>query len=107
MLRILDSVNSPWLKAILDMGNFYFEPDMYAAMAQIAPHVRLLHAKTYHGGGTWYTLDLEYARVFEIMTQAGFAGYVSIEMEGQEAAKTAMPKSVALLDEAWNQAVGR
>jgi len=103
MLRIIEVVNSPWLKAILDMGNFYFVEDMYAAMEKIAPHVALAHAKTYPGGGSWYTLDLDYARVFNILRQAGFSGYVSIEMEGAEAAETAMPKSVTMLKRAWEQ----
>jgi len=77
---------------------------MYAAMAQVAPHIWLAHTKTYHGGGTWYTLDLDYAHIFHILLEAGFKGYVSIEMEGQEAAETAMPKSVAMLQDAWSRA---
>lgn len=105
MVALIEAVDSPWLKAILDMGNFYFEEDMYAAMARLAPHVWLAHAKTYHGGGTWYTLDLDYARVFRTLLDAGFQGYVSIEMEGQEAAETAMPQSVEMLRTAWNEAV--
>ncbi len=105
MAYLLESVNSPWFKAILDMGNFLFEPDMYAAMQRIAPHVWLAHAKTYPGGGTWYTLDLDYARIFRTLLDAGFAGYVSIEMEGGEAAVTAMPKSVDMLRAAWAKAV--
>jgi sugar phosphate isomerase/epimerase len=106
MAHLIETVNSPWLKAVLDMGNFIFEPDMYAAMQRIAPHVWLAHAKTYFGGGTWYTLDLDYARIFRILLDAGFCGYVSIEMEGAESAETAMPKSVAMLQEAWQRAVG-
>ena len=104
MRTIIEQVDSPWLKAILDMGNFLFEDDMYAAVAHIAPYVWLAHAKTYYGGGTWYTLDLDYARIFRTLRQAGFQGYVSIEMEGAEAAETAMPKSVAMLQEAWRNA---
>jgi sugar phosphate isomerase/epimerase len=104
MVYLLESVQSPWFKAILDMGNFLFEPDMYAAMQRIAPHVWLAHAKTYPGGGSWYTLDLDYARIFRTLLDAGFAGYVSIEMEGGEAAVTAMPKSVDLLRAAWAKA---
>jgi L-ribulose-5-phosphate 3-epimerase len=105
MAYILETINSPWLKAILDMGNFLFEPDMYAAMMRVAPHVWLAHAKTYFGGGTWYSLDLDYARIFRILLDAGFQGYVSIEMEGAEDAATAMPKSVELLRNAWAHAV--
>ena len=106
MAHILETVDSPWLKAILDMGNFLFEEEMYPAMERIAPHVRLAHAKTYPGGGTWYTLELDYARVFRILLDAGWRGFCSIEMEGAEAAETAMPKSVALLQQAWAEATG-
>lgn len=104
MVALIEAVDSPWFKAILDMGNFIFEDDIYAAMETIAPYVWLAHAKTYHGGGTWYTLELDYARVFRILLDANFQGFVSIEMEGGEDAVTAMPKSVAMLQEAWAEA---
>lgn len=105
MLRILEGVNSPWLGAILDAGNFYFMADMYDAMEKIAPYVRLAHAKTYPGGGDSYTLDLDYPRIFGILKQAGFTGYVSIEMEGYEVAETAVPKSIEQLETAWQAAM--
>ncbi len=107
MLRIIETVNSPWLRAILDMGNFIFEPDMYAAMEAIAPYVWLAHAKTYPGGGSWYTLELDYARIFDMLLRAGFAGYVSLEMEGGETSETAVPKSVDILRAAWQKAVAK
>ncbi len=84
VLRILETVDSPWLKAILDMGNFIFEDDMYEAVERVAPYVWLAHAKTYFGGGSWYSLELDYARIFRILRAAGFRGYCSIEMEGAE-----------------------
>ena len=88
----------------MDMGNFIFEPDMYAAMATIAPHAWLAHAKIYPGGGSWYTLDLDYARIFRTLLNANFQGYVSIEMEGADPAETAMPYSVKVLQDAWQAA---
>lgn len=107
MTRIIESVDSPWLRAILDMGNFIFEDDMYAAMQTVAPYAWLAHAKTYPGGGSWYTLDLDFARIFRMLLDVGFAGYVSIEMEGQETVETAMLKSAKQLQEAWNAALER
>ena len=104
MASIIETIDSPWLQAILDMGNFLFEEDMYAAMARIAPHVVLAHAKTYPGGGSWYSLDLDYARIFRILLDAGWRGYCSIEMEGAENAATAVPKSIAMLQQAWEEA---
>ncbi len=104
MVRIIEAVDSPWLRAIVDMGNFYFEPDVYTAIEKIAPYVELAHAKTYPGGGLVYTLDLDYARIFKILLDAGFSGFVSLEMEGHEAAETAVPKSIAKLQKAWKTA---
>jgi len=103
MLRVLEGVNSPWLRAILDMGNFYYDGDMYGAMERVAPYVDLAHAKTYPGGGLVFTIDIDFARVFRILKNAGFQGYVSIEMEGHEHADTAVPKSVTVLREAWER----
>lgn len=103
MLRVLEGVNSPWLRAILDMGNFYYDGDMYTAMERIAPFVDLAHAKTYPGGGLVFTIDIDFARVFRILKNAGFQGYVSIEMEGREPAETAVPKSIEVLREAWER----
>jgi sugar phosphate isomerase/epimerase len=61
-----------------------------------------VQAKTYHGGGEWYTLDLDYRRIAGILAKAGFRGWVSLEMEGKEPAATAVPKSYALLREAFH-----
>ena len=103
MVRILETINSPWLRAILDTGNFYYDKDMYAAMESVAPYVDLAHAKTYPGGGKVFTIVFDYPRILRLLKEAGFKGYVSIEMEGHEQADTAVPKSIAMLKEAWGQ----
>lgn len=104
MVRVLKGVDSLWLRAILDMGNFYYDADMYAAMEKIAPWVDLAHAKTYPGGGLVFTIPIDFGRVFKILKAAGFTGYVSIEMEGYEHADTAVPKSIETLKAAWESA---
>ena len=104
MLRVLEGVNSPWLRAILDMGNFYYDGDMYGAMEKVAPWVDLAHAKTYPGGGLVFTIPIDFERVFRMLKAADFTGYVSIEMEGRESAETAVPKSIETLQKAWKDA---
>lgn len=103
MIRILETINSPWLRAILDTGNFYYDGDMYTAMEKLAPYVALAHAKTYPGGGKVFTIDLDYPRILGILKKVDYKGYLSIEMEGNEAAATAVPKSIAMLNNAWKQ----
>jgi sugar phosphate isomerase/epimerase len=95
VLRIVEAIDSPWLQVTLDTGNFLEDP--YDRLAMLADRTILVQAKTYFGGGTWYTLDLDYARIGGIMRQAGFKGYVSLEFEGREDPATAIPKSLALL----------
>ncbi len=95
VLRIVEAVDSPWLKVTLDTGNFLEDP--YDKLEMLAPHTVLMQAKTYYGGGTWYTLDLDYQRIAEIMRRHNYTGYVSLEFEGKESEQTAIPKSLELL----------
>jgi L-ribulose-5-phosphate 3-epimerase len=61
----------------------------------------IVQAKTYYGGGKWYTLDLDYDRIAAILRKAGFRGWISLEMEGEEAPATAVPKSYGVLRKAF------
>jgi sugar phosphate isomerase/epimerase len=99
VIRVIDAIQSPWLRATLDTGNFL--ENRYEQMEQLAPYAVLLQAKTYHGGGKWYTLDIDYERVAQIMRKNKFRGYVSLEFEGQEDYETAIPKSLATLRKAF------
>ncbi len=99
VIRIHKAVNSPWLGVNLDTGNHVGDP--YPGITTLAPHASIVQAKTYQGGGEWYTLDLDYKRIAGILRSAGFSGWVSLEMEGKEDPATAVPKSYALLREAF------
>ena len=99
VIRIINEINSPWLRATLDTGNFL--DDKYEQMEQLAPHAALVQAKTYYGGGTWYTLELDYDRIADILRMNHYRGYVSLEFEGKEDYQTAIPKSLALLKKAF------
>jgi L-ribulose-5-phosphate 3-epimerase len=100
LLRVLNSINSPWLGGLMDTGNFLEDP--YAKLEQIAPKTVFVQAKTYYGGGEWYTLDLDYARIAKILGAVNYTGYISLEMEGKEAPDTAVAKSVAMLRKAFS-----
>lgn len=97
--RVVDAINSPWMKVTLDTGNFLEDP--YERLAKLAKDTVLLQTKTYFGGGVWYTLELDYPRIAKIMKGAGFTGYVSLEFEGKEDPLTAIPKSLDLLRKAF------
>ena len=99
VLRIVEAVDSPWLRVTMDTGNFLEDP--YDKLAAIAPKTVFVQAKTYYGGGIWYTLDLDYDRIAGILRRHAYRGYVSLEFEGHEDPRTAIPKSLATLRRAF------
>ncbi|MDB5295788.1 MAG: Xylose isomerase-like barrel [Phycisphaerales bacterium] len=99
VLRIVDAIRSPWLQVTADTGNFLEDP--YDRLALLAPKACYVQAKTYFGGGLWYTLDLDYPRIADVFRKAGYRGYVSLEFEGKEDWRTAVPKSLELLRKAF------
>jgi sugar phosphate isomerase/epimerase len=94
-LRLIKAVPSPWLGALMDTGNFMEDP--YDKLKQIAPKTVYVQAKTYYGGGEWYTLDLDYPRIAGILSDTGYTGYCCLEFEGKEDPDIAVPKSLAVL----------
>lgn len=70
-------------------------------LERLAPHAMVVQARTYYGGGVYYTRELDYKRISGILRKAGFKGWVSLEMEGKENADTAVAKSLKLRREAF------
>ena len=99
LLRIVNAIESPWLKVLMDTGNFLEDP--YDKLEAIAPQTAFVQAKTYYGGGIYYTLELDYDRIASILRRHNYRGYISLEFEGHEDYKTAIPKSLAMLRKAF------
>jgi len=99
VLKIINAIDSPWLKVTLDTGNFLEDP--YDKLEQLAPYTTFVHAKTYYGGGIWYALDLDYPKIARIIRKHNYKGYISLEFEGMENPQTAIPKSLELLKKAF------
>jgi sugar phosphate isomerase/epimerase len=99
VLRIVNAIDSPWLACTLDTGNFLEDP--YDKLELMAPKTVFVQAKTYYGGGIWYTLDLDYPRIAAMLRRHNYRGYVSLEFEGNESWETAVPKSLKLLRSAF------
>jgi sugar phosphate isomerase/epimerase len=95
MLRLHDTVNSPWLGLLMDTGNFLENP--YEKLEKIVSKTSFVQAKTYYGGGEWYSLDLDYKRIIAMLKKANYQGYISIEFEGKEPGTVGVQKSVDLL----------
>ena len=99
VLRIVDAIDSQWLQCTLDTGNFLEDP--YDRLEQMAPKTVFVQAKTYYGGGIWYSLELDHLRIAEMLRKHGYKGYVSLEFEGHEDWQTAIPKSLQMLRAAF------
>lgn len=95
VLRIVNAVNSPWLQVTLDTGNFLEDP--YDKLEMLAPKTVFVQTKTYDGGGLWYSLDLDYARIAAMLRRHNYRGFISLEFEGKENPQTGIPRSLALM----------
>jgi sugar phosphate isomerase/epimerase len=95
VIRIKKAIDSPWLGVNLDTGNYPGDP--YEGIEILAPYATIVQAKTYYGGGVWYTLDLDYPRIGAILKKYNYRGWVSLEMEGKEDADSAVAKSLEVL----------
>ncbi|MFM7250223.1 MAG: sugar phosphate isomerase/epimerase family protein [Planctomycetaceae bacterium] len=99
VMRIVEAIDSPWLRVTLDTGNFLDEAQ--AQMERLAPACCLVQAKTYDGGGKWYTLDIDYPWVAAMLARHGYQGWVSLEFEGKADPEEAVPASLARLRAAF------
>jgi sugar phosphate isomerase/epimerase len=94
VVRLLDDVNHPWCKHILDTGQYLGSPgasgaqpedarryDVYKSIARTAPLAVYVRAKLYRlkdGKEEW----LDYERIFKILGDAKYNGFVSLVYEG-------------------------
>ena len=102
VMRIVNEINSPWLKVTLDTGNFFDNREQQ--LEELAPHTCLIQAKTYFGGAKWPAfneINIDYPAIGDLMRKNNYRGYISLEFEGNENAETAVPKSLDLLRDSF------
>ncbi|MBM3473896.1 MAG: sugar phosphate isomerase/epimerase [Armatimonadetes bacterium] len=91
VLAILQGVNSEWVGANLDTGNFH-GPDPYEELARVAPYAVNVHVKTAVQAQGKPAEAADYARIATMLKGAGYSGYLSLEYEAAEDPKTAVPR---------------
>ena len=100
VLRILEKADHPWLGFNLDTGNFQGDP--YGNIAKAAPHAVCCQVKTQ----VRTTKDkasvqpADYERIFGILRDARYRGYVALEYEGKTDPKTQIPLEFKALQKA-------
>jgi len=95
--RIHDGVDSPWLKYVLDTGNFFHLPDQYAEMQVFMSDLGMLHTKVYKGGSRVGASDPDYGRIAQMLREADYTGYVSIEFEGKAPTREGIEDGIATI----------
>jgi sugar phosphate isomerase/epimerase len=94
VVKLLDDVNHPWCKHILDTGQYLGSPgasgarpedarqhDVYKSIARTAPLAVYVRAKLYRiksGKEEW----LDYERIFKTLAEVKYNGFVSLVYEG-------------------------
>jgi L-ribulose-5-phosphate 3-epimerase len=99
--RIHDGVASPWLKYVLDTGNFFQMADPYAEMEVFFEDLAILHAKVYLGGWPPMNPDIDYGRIASMLARINYRGYVSIEFEGKAHPNEGIPDGVLIIRTAF------
>lgn len=88
---IFREVASPALGLLLDTGNFL---DGAASIERIAPRSWHVHAKFTRVAPDGHDAAVDHRRIIALLRRAGYAGCVSVEYEGREAGRTAVPRIV-------------
>jgi sugar phosphate isomerase/epimerase len=90
LLEVVKAVKSPWLAVNLDSGNFKTE-DPYSDFAKCAPYAVNVQVKPYiHSNGE--KKDPDYGRLFKILREANYQGWVGLEYEAQADPWQAVPE---------------
>ncbi|MBN1354248.1 MAG: sugar phosphate isomerase/epimerase [Candidatus Omnitrophica bacterium] len=94
--RLLEDVNSPWVKLNLDTGN-YKDRDMYAALEKSIPYTTHMHAKIHKMSKDGKELEFDYDKIFGILKRANYRGFFNVEYEGKEDELTYVPISLGMV----------
>lgn len=96
IVRIVKAVGSNNFGTCPDFGNF--APQIrYEALAKISPYALLAHAKTYKFDESGEEMTIDIKKCVDILKEAKFDGYLSIEYEGEDDEYEGVKKTIALL----------
>ncbi|MEM2929828.1 MAG: sugar phosphate isomerase/epimerase family protein [Thermoproteota archaeon] len=78
VIRIVESVNSPWLRVNLDLGNY--KESTYEDIAKTVPYTVHIHGKI----SVSENRKVDYREIKRILEDKGYNGFISIEYEEKE-----------------------
>ena len=101
VIRLVESVNSDWVRVNLDTGNFAINP--FEEISKTVPYSVTAHLKasirTPQGGKT----PMDIGKLASTLNNAGYRGFLNIEYEEEEDPKTGVPKLAQQIKSALGQ----
>ncbi len=111
-VKIIETINSPSLKATVDVGNYMqCGQEAHVGSEIAAPHAAYIHFKDFKklpddSSPLGYRLEactigkgnIDHKACIEVLAKAGYDGYVALEYEGSEDEMTAVPESVDFMN---------
>ncbi|MCK9859325.1 sugar phosphate isomerase/epimerase [Paenibacillus sp. ATY16] len=124
--RVLHEVNRPNFKTTLDVGNFLcVDENPLVGVSRNLPYASLIHIKDFYirpsdespGGGDWFKSahgtylrgaiaghgDLDLRRIFRLIKQSGYDGYLTVEFEGMEECRMASSIAMDNVKRLWQE----
>ena len=95
LLRIVESVASPWLGINLDTGNFH--QDVYESLERVAPYAVSVQVKAETREGKAAPVETDWSRVVALLQKASYRGFLALEYEGREDVWRAVPEGLEKL----------
>lgn len=99
LLKLVHDVESDWFGVNLDSGNFHSD-DIYGELAQIAPYALNAQIKVVVSGPDKKKVPTDFKRIFDILGEANYRGFVVLEYEENENPREECPKFIETLREA-------
>jgi sugar phosphate isomerase/epimerase len=93
ILTLVQAVRHDWFGVNLDTANFHSR-DPYADLARLAPYAVIVQLKTEVHRAGLPKEDADLPRLIDILRSANYRGYVALEYEADENARTAVPRAL-------------
>ena len=117
MVEVIKSVNSPYLGTLPDFGNWCMSAkwgstqeecdqvyDRYQGVADFMPFAKGVSAKSYNFNETGEDRIIDYKKMFNVVGEFDYKGYVGIEYEGTEKGEhEGILLTKALLEKIWRE----
>ena len=92
VLAIVEKVEHPWFGVNLDTGNFRSTEDPYLEIEKVAPYAVTVQIKvSIQPLGSKEKIPADFPKIIGILKKVGYRGYVALEYEEGDDARTAVP----------------